>query len=129
MVADFNRDGKPDIAGANNAILGTVSVMLGNGDGTFQPALQFSAGANSREVAVGDFNRDGVPDLAVGNSTNVAVLLGNGDGTFQSPQSFIDFGSPLFMLAGDFNNDGKPDIATIIGGGFFISVLINNTAQ
>src|SRR5207253_7449518 len=63
----------------------TVSVLLGNGDGTFQAAQTFGAGINPDSVAVGDFNGDGLPDLAVANfiSNTVSVLLGNGDGTFQ----------------------------------------------
>src|SRR5438034_5569669 len=63
-VGDFNRDGVPDVAAANYGS-NTVSVLLGNGDGTFQPARTLAADANPEFVAVGDFNRYGVPDLAV----------------------------------------------------------------
>src|SRR3989442_1126557 len=68
---------------------GTVSVLLGNGDGTFQPAQSFAAGSYARAVAVGDFNGDGRPDLVVANYYNndVSVLLGNGDGTFQAART------------------------------------------
>ena len=69
---------------------GTVSVLLGNGDGTFQAAVNYGAGTNPNSVAVGDFNGDGKPDLAVANggSNTVSVLLGNGDGTFQAAVTY-----------------------------------------
>ena len=77
-VGDFNGDGTPDLAVAN-AASNNVSVLLGNGDGSFQPAQNFGAGRNPESVAVGDFNGDGRPDLAVANdgSNNVSVLINN----------------------------------------------------
>src|SRR5439155_109476 len=91
-VGDFNGDGRPDLAVANAAdvarnLPGSVSVLLGNGDGTFQAALTVTAGNNPRSVGVGDFNRDGVLDLVVvdGDSHTTSVLLGNGDRSFQAP--------------------------------------------
>ena len=84
-VGDFNGDGKPDLAVANQRS-NTVSVLLGNGDGTFQAAVNYGADRNPNSVAVGDFNGDGKPDLAVANlnSDTVSVLLGKGDGTFHA---------------------------------------------
>src|SRR5262249_48274808 len=90
-IADFNGDGIPDLAVANegtgpNYTNGGLSVLFGNGDGTFQPATPYAAGGRPLSVVVGDFNRDGVPDLAVTNYLppgTVSALRGNGDGTFQ----------------------------------------------
>ena len=67
-----------------------VSVLLGNGDGTFQTQKTYAVGYGPYSVAVGDFNGDGKADLAVANygSDNVSVLLGNGDGTFQTQKTY-----------------------------------------
>src|SRR5256886_2213029 len=88
-VGDFNGDGKLDLAVANLNSR-TVSVLLGNGDGTFRAAPTVVVGQSPFSIAVGDFNGDGKPDLAVANfdSNNVSVLLGNGEGTFQAPPAF-----------------------------------------
>src|SRR5216684_1652099 len=113
-VGDFNGDGVPDLAVANSgAPNGSVSVLLGNGDGSFQTARSFGAGIWPSSVAVGDFNADGVPDLAVANrgSNDVSVLLGNGDGSFQAARSFAVGGSPFSVAVGDFNADGVADLA------------------
>jgi hypothetical protein len=78
-VGDFNGDGKPDLAVANSDFIsgiGSISVLLGNGDGTFQAAVNYAAGSRPASVAVGDFNGDGRPDLAVANlGNNVTILL------------------------------------------------------
>jgi len=85
VTADFNRDGKLDLATAdyNLDYNGTVSVLLGDGRGGFGAANHFAAGANPGSVAVGDFDNDGKLDLATANqgSWDVSVLLGNGDGS------------------------------------------------
>ena len=131
-VGDFNGDGVQDLAVAN-VNSANVSVLLGNGDGTFQVAVNFGAGGRPRSVAVADFNGDGVQDLAVANdgSNNVSVLLGNGDGTFQEAVNFGAGIFPVSVAVGDFNGDGRPDLA--VANDFFgidpglVTVLINNT--
>src|SRR5437879_9667242 len=121
-VGDFNGDGKSDFAVANRGQTdittfaftnGSISVLLGKGDGTFQAAVHYGAGADPQSIAVGDFNGDGRPDLAVANngSTNVSVLLGNGDGTFENAFGYGAGTGPGSVAVGDFNGDGKPDLA------------------
>ena len=118
-VGDFDGDGKLDIAVANSGS-GNVSILLGNGDGTFQAAVNFDAGAGPQEIAVGDFNGDHKLDLAVllvGDATNgpgFSVLLGNGDGTFQGPHFLPLESMAAGMAVVDLNLDKKSDIAITI---------------
>jgi hypothetical protein len=111
LTADFNGDGKLDLTVANY-YSSTVSVLLGNADGTFQPALTSATGAYPQSVAVGDFNADGKLDLATANTNDggVSVLRGNGDGTFQAATSLGVAGNPTSVAVGDFNGDGKLDL-------------------
>jgi hypothetical protein len=119
-VGDFNGDGKLDLVTANYGHYGVsdVSVLLGNGDGTFQPARNFATGTLPvvPSVAVGDFNGDGKLDIVATNGSSVSVLLGNGDGTFQPAQTYglPDEGglvqTPLSLAVGDLNGDGKLDL-------------------
>src|SRR6185437_12411289 len=84
VVADLDSDGRPDVTTANlNS--NSVSVLLGNGNGTFAAKTDFGTGVFPQSVAIGDVNADGRPDLATANSASntVSVLLGNGDGTFR----------------------------------------------
>src|SRR5437870_2302772 len=118
-VADFNGDEKPDLAVVNHGFSDTgddggVSILLGNGDGTFQAARNFGAGKQTESIAIADFNSDGRLDImGVSELENVLnVLLGNGDGTFQPRFTVtIDDIDPYYVVAGDFNNDHKWDIA------------------
>ena len=127
-VGDFNGDGTQDLAVANSRS-NNVSVLLGNGDGTFQAARNYAAGYESEWVAVGDFNGDGTLDLAVTDygSNTVSVLLGNGDGTFQARNFSYVAGAGLRSAAiGDFNGDGSPDLAVANSGSNDVSILLND---
>jgi FG-GAP-like repeat len=127
-VADVNGDGKPDIVVANSCgssstcpAPGTVGVLLGNGNGTFQPAVTYgSAGYTANSVVIADVNGDGKPDLLVINESSstselvdgtVGVLLNNGNGTFQAAVAYDSGGLVATSIAvGDVNGDGKPDV-------------------
>ncbi len=106
----------------------TVSVFLGNGDGTFGAKTDFNTGNGPAALAVADFNADGALDVAVANKTDgtVSVLLGNGDGTLQSKQDFPVGKAPVALVTGDFNGDGKIDIAVANQGDNTISILLGN---
>ena len=121
---DINNDGKPDLVVANFrvsdfTISANVSILLGNGDGTFRAPASYNPGG--RAVAVADFNGDGRPDVAVANN-GIAVLLGNGDGAFQTAVNFNSPGSQP-LVVGDFNGDGMPDLAVVNSTG--VSILLN----
>jgi hypothetical protein len=114
VVADVNNDGIPDLVTADHEG-NNVSVLLGNGDGTFQAARNFATGNGPQVVRVGDFNGDGIPDLVTAEtgSNTVSVLLGNGDGSFQAPISQSVGHHPYFMAPGDFDGDGRLDLAVV----------------
>jgi hypothetical protein len=88
-VGDFNGDSKPDLA-ITYISASSISVFLGNGDGTFQDPVSYGGVNNPRWIVTGDFNGDGRTDLAVANygGNNVSVYLGNGDGTFLTPATY-----------------------------------------
>jgi FG-GAP-like repeat/Abnormal spindle-like microcephaly-assoc'd, ASPM-SPD-2-Hydin len=118
-VGDFNHDGNLDMAVAsaysNTGAFNTdVLVLLGNGDGTFQPAVGYAVGTDPNFVAVADFNHDGNLDLVVANreSNSVSVLLGRGDGTFLPAVSYDTPQLPEAVAVADFNNDGNLDLIT-----------------
>jgi hypothetical protein len=130
-VADFNGDGKQDLAVANEGS-NNVTVLLGDGTGRFkaEPVSSFKAGSGPFSMAVADFNGDGKPDLAIANrkSNNVTVLLGDGKGGFtQAPGSPFPVGTePSSVEVADFNGDGKPDLAVADHKSNNVTVLLNN---
>jgi len=132
-IGDLNGDGRPDLAVANSGFpaTNTVSVLLGNGDGTFGSNTDFGTGSEPSSVAIGDLNGDGRPDLAVANEqppSTVSVLLGNGDGSFGTKTDFGTGASPHSVAIGDLNADGRPDLAVANYGTGTVSVLLGNGA-
>ncbi len=127
ISGDFNGDGKTDLVVANSSS-DTVSVFLGNGDGTFQTSEQYEVGDGPSALVAGDFNGDGRLDLAVANQADdtVSVLMGNGNGTFQSQVTYAVGSSPVSIVAGDFTGDGRLDLAVANQGDDTVSVLLNN---
>jgi hypothetical protein len=120
VAGDFNSDGRPDLAVAisGHGSAGTVSVLLGNGGGTFQPAVSYAAGTNLGQMAVGDLNGDGKPDLAMADGNGITLLLGNGDGTFQPQINYMleEYAGVAGLAMGDFNADGILDLAVANSG-------------
>jgi len=120
VAGDFNRDGRPDLAVANRDS-NSVSVLMGNGNGTFQTALTLGLNRKPYFLAAGDFNGDGKPDLVSRNEDDLSLWPGNGDGTFQSPRNInlpmrhhllsAAYGWVAGAMAGDFNHDGRMDLA------------------
>ncbi len=130
VIADFNRDGKPDLAVIHSST-SSIDIMMGNGDGTFAAPIGYPVGTGITDPGVGvtlltagDFNGDGKPDLLsysqAYDTQTLSVLLGNGDGTFAAALTYpaslppsVNFDS---MVVGDLNGDGKLDLAAATWG-------------
>jgi hypothetical protein len=139
VVADVNNDGKLDVIVADqecptpSGYDSCVAVLLGNGDGTFQPMKSYSSGYSTRNIAVGDFNHDGNLDLVVGNEcvnaacnisgNAVVVLLGDGSGAFNEGNSYSVSSNQYSIAVADVNGDGKLDVLVANG---YVNVLLGN---
>ena len=132
-VGDMNGDGRPDLAVANsgnsNIPSTTISVLLGNGDGTFQPQQALFSGKTPSSIVIGDINNDGKPDLAVAwgyGIATVSVFLGNLNGTFQPQTSFAAGSGTYSVTYSDFNMDGKTDLVVANYSSNTVSILLGN---
>ena len=124
-VADLDGDGKLDLAVSNG---GSVSVLLGNGDGTFKPPIAYPTGSDLLSIAIKDLDGDGKLDVAAAGRTTgggeVSVLRGNGDGTLRAPVSYRVGTAPSWLAIGDFNRDGRLDIAVANLDDNTVSILL-----
>jgi hypothetical protein len=127
VAADFNKNGQPDLAVADEAD-NTVSVLLATPSGTFSPKVAYATGNGPFAVATADFNGDGNPDLAVTNlfDDTVTILLGSASGTFTAGSVPAVGTEPVAVATGDFNKDGKIDLAVVNLGANTVSILLGN---
>lgn len=133
IATDLNGDGKLDLIAANSPSTGngSISALLGNGNGTFQSAVNTTVGTRPRYFAAGDFNRDGKQDLALSQTisdNNLRILLGNGSGGFSS-QSTLSMGveaAPRGVISADFNADGYLDVAVSSVAGDNVSIFLGS---
>jgi hypothetical protein len=127
VLGDFNNDGKLDLAMVNYGSQ-TVSVALGNGDGTFQAPVTFAVGLAPTGIALGDFNHDGNLDLAVTNyeADDVSILLGDGNGSFAAQVTYATGHRPSGIVVADFNGDGNLDLAIADTFGTAVTVLLGH---
>jgi len=122
QVSDFNNDGRLDLA---FCVKKGIGIMLGNGDGTFQPPSYYvfdTKNAGEFTFAAGDINSDGIQDLIVSKyenwpNTKLVILLGKGDGTFQPPQVLPEPEAELGITVGDFDSDGLLDVILQVNSG------------
>src|SRR5262249_33212822 len=128
-LADFNNDGRLDVAVANNFLPNdsTVEVRLGNGDGSFGAAVSYSDGKGAKALATADVNSDSVPDLLATDVglAGVGVFLSTGDGTLQPVIDNPAGGSPAATAVGDLTGDGVADLAVAnnLSGSGTVSLL------
>jgi hypothetical protein len=125
VLADFNNDGNKDIATVNGSS-NTVSILLGNGDGTFGSKTDFTVGSSPKGIAAADFDGDGKVDLATANygANTVSVLKGNGDGTFATAGTYATGSFPTGIAAGDvIPGGGTADIVVTNAGSNTVSIF------
>lgn len=128
-IGDFNLDGKPDLVVTYNSTTATkLSVLLGNGDGTFQPKADYTTATNPLGAAIGDFNRDGFPDLVVtnysANSISIFFNKADGTGTFNAKIDYPVASSPYGVAVTDLNGDTIQDLVVTRYGTSYVAVLI-----
>lgn len=131
LAIDIDKDQTIDLISANSPAVGngSISVLRGNGDGTFQAPVNTAVGARPRYFAAGDYNLDGKLDLALtqtGADNNVSILTGNGTGAFTRTTLSLSSNAPRDVGSADFNRDGFLDIAVATYGGDNAYVFMGN---
>ena len=126
-AGDFNRDGKQDLAVADDA-RDSVWVLLATTPGSFADAVSYTAGSAPKSIAIADVDRNGLADLVVANSasSSVSILLGGTAGTFSLSPATPGGGFASSVATGDFNGDGNADIASANSGASSITILTGN---
>ncbi len=136
VTADFDGDGRPDVATANDMLHDTVdvanggyvNVLMNRGAGAFVAPMTYGGGPPAVGVAIADIDGDARPDIAIGApGAGVSVFLGFGDGSFAASLA-MPLPDPGFLTAGDLDGDGRPDLVTVNSQSGTISVLLNQTA-
>jgi type II secretory pathway component GspD/PulD (secretin) len=127
VSGDFTSSGNIDLAAVNHSS-NTVSILLGNGNGTFTAGANLTTGSGPVAAAIADFNGDGIPDLAVLNQTDdtVSIFLGNGDGTFTLKGTFATGKNPVAMVTTEFTSSGHFDLAVVNQSENTVSILLGN---
>ncbi|OWY71658.1 hypothetical protein B7486_08240 [cyanobacterium TDX16] len=126
-VGDLNMDGIADLAVANQCSSPQdLSILLGNGDGTYATAVNYAVGSGVRTVSIGDLNGDGVGDVVVVRAGATSVLLGNGDGTVAAPMHYTAGSNASSAAIADLNGDGAADLVVTNEGGNNVSVLLGH---
>ncbi|MFT3765610.1 MAG: VCBS repeat-containing protein [Minicystis sp.] len=135
IAADFNRDGRLDLAieTLDSSFDRYAAILLGRGDGSFRVQDRSIGGDKVSDLAAADMNGDGIPNLVVsdseGPSTRIDIYLGRGDGTVTLSRTHRDPAAPLRVITGDVNHDGKPDVLAITAGeSTRLDVLLNDGA-
>jgi len=125
-VSDFNLDGNLDLAVANQTD-GTVSILLGKGDGTFGAHTDFTAGSGPKGIVAADFTNAGTPQLAVADEAGnqLSILIGNGDGTFASPVTIPSGTGPVALVATDLTGNGSLDLIAANESANTVTVTLN----
>jgi hypothetical protein len=126
-VGDLNRDGRNDLV-VSNLYSPSVSVLLGNGDGTFRSQMTTHLRTQAMDLVLGDFNRDGILDLATANvqAATVSVMRGLGNGNFAAPVNYQTPARPYKLVAADLNRDGNIDLAAASDGAGGVAVLMGS---
>jgi len=128
-IGDFDADGNQDLVVANVGNgSSTISILFGNGDGTFQPQVAWAVGNHPAGIVVSEFNGDGDADVAIANrdDNTISVLLGNGDGTFQPQVTYAVGNSPVALVSADVNGDGIADLVAVNNADNTVSLLLGN---